>query len=1527
MAQLIGSLFVSLTADFAPFQRNMRTAEGVVASTSSSMRRNVGLTEKTVASFQRTTSNQLRPYALIAAARTFDTVQQRANLLRGALFATTAAFGGLGAALTTNVISRYIDSFTGLENQMRVVATGSADLAANLSEVQAVAERSRSSLQAVGTLFARIQKASPEQGAAAILRRVETVNKALQLGGATAQESASAAIQFSQAIASNRLGGEELRAVLETPLGNELAKALGVTIGEFRKMGTEGKLTADVLFKALDKMSAGIDQKFAKSVSTIDQALTVADGKITMYAGSLDDAYGITKMMTGAIGSFGNNLETIVPLLALVGTGLGAVFGGRLLGGGAGRSYSAIATGIKAVSAARKEDLRIAREGVALAKREKAEASAKLASAKGVIGGRDFLSLAPKNELKAYQRDIAAVEKADASHLALMAKKAEVTQQLGEIYKTTSVGELKAAQALADQQMKLNNELDRQRDIKKQIRVADNAVTGGAAMSSQTRGTLKTQTDAQKALNDLKKQSAEIDRSVTSEQVRLAAARDNVLKTTNASYLKAAQDRANVIVAEKKLVQDLAASDQRRLELAGRARSTRGVADASGLAAATAGMTDAQRASLAAEAAVLRSSLAMQNAAKSASLLSTSLGVLRTGAASLVGFLGGPWGVAFTTAIAALAYFGSQARATAEEIARAQAIIDEVTSGAGGEGVVTINERIALSQKKIIAETERLAAVTKEAARQRNDLADAASLAATGLQTDDATFRRMTALIEKFREGKVSLQEFVTQLANAGVNVDVFKDLGVDLAKSENAADLATLAIKRLEGAIKSLKDAMLGPEFSQNIGVEDARFRDERRRSRAQYGAGQEAARAAMEQARRRRELLDAAGDTGDSARNTPAKIAAREQELLEQGYATTREAARALATEELNLAEAQRVANKEFKAGTTEAEKFSNKLKELQEQGEGAFLSDLDRKVLDVAKSLKDGSEMMAQYIAAIKSGDLSQAPPELLQARDALMQIGAAETWRGIIEKYGQGVQLAGQFADKQLELNYLVATGKITAQQSEQAWADFIGQFKEHEWIDQTADALATFANSAITDFENIGDAFKTLVKQLAQIALQAAVLDPFRAWIRGSLSSMVGGGATGAGSPAGISGVSGVGGIMGGLAQRTMESMTGAANDNFAAAGSTKTGIPLAKVQTQGLTAKVRAEYANRFQGLFDDLEKEGYKITSLGEGGYSYRKVAGSKNLSRHAYGEAVDINPRANPHSYKFQTDMPANVNDIAKRNGLTWGGTWNKPDTMHFQVDKSANMAAASLEKLAANSTSASSGISKVATSLTGGSAGGLGGLFGLGLSNTGTGFMDGRGGGLMGMLGGLGGGARAPSGGGGGIFGMLLSFLPMLFGGFAMGTDSARRGWAMVGERGPELMKFKGGEKVVPSHRSRRLPKGYRFPEGTMGGVGGKDAQQYEQAAEVRNAMKMGTIQIGRSTAFMASANQNVSSMARRNLGGGGSKVDINVNLDGATGNQEVHRIARSAVTEGLGAYQAQQVQGGVQQNQKKFSSLKG
>lgn len=106
----------------------------------------------------------------------------------------------------------------------------------------------------------------------------------------------------------------------------------------------------------------------------------------------------------------------------------------------------------------------------------------------------------------------------------------------------------------------------------------------------------------------------------------------------------------------------------------------------------------------------------------------------------------------------------------------------------------------------------------------------------------------------------------------------------------------------------------------------------------------------------------------------------------------------------------------------------------------------------------------------------------------------------------------------------------------------------------------------------------------------------------------------------------------------------------------------------------GLTAMVASQYAPNFQGLINDLEAQGYPIRSLG--GYSPRNVAGTSKRSYHASGMSIDINAAANPHTFPGdrnygQTDLPSNVGELARRNGLGWGGNWrSSKDTMHFSA-----------------------------------------------------------------------------------------------------------------------------------------------------------------------------------------------------------------------------------------------------------------
>ncbi|KRV72626.1 hypothetical protein AO738_04080 [Pseudomonas citronellolis] len=75
-------------------------------------------------------------------------------------------------------------------------------------------------------------------------------------------------------------------------LAKALADGLGVTVGELRKLGSDGKLSSENLIQALQKQGDAVDQSFGKLQTSGGQALTVLGNSFTRLVGQLNDASG-----------------------------------------------------------------------------------------------------------------------------------------------------------------------------------------------------------------------------------------------------------------------------------------------------------------------------------------------------------------------------------------------------------------------------------------------------------------------------------------------------------------------------------------------------------------------------------------------------------------------------------------------------------------------------------------------------------------------------------------------------------------------------------------------------------------------------------------------------------------------------------------------------------------------------------------------------------------------------------------------------------------------------------------------------------------------------------------------------------------------------------------------------------------------------------------------------------------------------------------------------------------------------------
>lgn len=122
-------------------------------------------------------------------------------------------------------------------------------------------------------------------------------------------------------------------------------------------------------------------------------------------------------------------------------------------------------------------------------------------------------------------------------------------------------------------------------------------------------------------------------------------------------------------------------------------------------------------------------------------------------------------------------------------------------------------------------------------------------------------------------------------------------------------------------------------------------------------------------------------------------------------------------------------------------------------------------------------------------------------------------------------------------------------------------------------------------------------------------------------------------------------------------------------------------IESAVVSIDGAKWTVAAQYAPRFQGFLIDAKAQdllpGQKFISAG--GYNLRKIKRadgtfSPNWSRHAYGEAIDLNNKTNGQGGKSTSMNTAVARALAAKWGLTWGGDWSGStyDPMHFEVKR---------------------------------------------------------------------------------------------------------------------------------------------------------------------------------------------------------------------------------------------------------------
>ncbi|MWQ23151.1 tape measure protein, partial [Glaesserella parasuis] len=261
------------------------------------------------------------------AAKRTETATEQLNKCFGRLQALLA-LSGIGGGISH--LLALADKMQSLRNQVQFVTSSMTEMNQVQKELFEIAQRTRGSLEATTTLYTRSARALKDYGYAQkdILQFTETMNKAMAVGGVSAEAQASALFQLSQALGSGQLQGDEFKTIAESApiILDVLAEYMGKSRAEVKKLAGEGQLTSKLIFEAFNGSTEKINQKFEQMPLSFGGAMQQMENAFMKFADEQNRTLGITENLAAGISFLAQNFEYLAGVLLAIAAGNGAKF-------------------------------------------------------------------------------------------------------------------------------------------------------------------------------------------------------------------------------------------------------------------------------------------------------------------------------------------------------------------------------------------------------------------------------------------------------------------------------------------------------------------------------------------------------------------------------------------------------------------------------------------------------------------------------------------------------------------------------------------------------------------------------------------------------------------------------------------------------------------------------------------------------------------------------------------------------------------------------------------------------------------------------------------------------------------------------------------------------------------------------------------------------------------------------------------------------------------------------------------------
>lgn len=225
------------------------------------------------------------------------------------------AFSAIGGALLVREVQQMADAWTDYSARVGLAIRSMDAAPAVMERLYNLAQQTYSSFEQTAESFVQNSNTLRELGYSTQeqLNYTEALNNAFVVSGARAERAASLQNALSKAMAAGRLQGDNLNTVIETGgrVAEALAAELGVTTLQLRDLGSEGKITGDVIYNALTNRMEELAAEAAAMPATISDGFQQMRNALMRFIGTMDQASGVSGMIAESLVYLASNFDSV----------------------------------------------------------------------------------------------------------------------------------------------------------------------------------------------------------------------------------------------------------------------------------------------------------------------------------------------------------------------------------------------------------------------------------------------------------------------------------------------------------------------------------------------------------------------------------------------------------------------------------------------------------------------------------------------------------------------------------------------------------------------------------------------------------------------------------------------------------------------------------------------------------------------------------------------------------------------------------------------------------------------------------------------------------------------------------------------------------------------------------------------------------------------------------------------------------------------------------------------------------------